>query len=212
MFRAIFTRPVMTMILGSALVGGTLTLTAAPAKAQAGIAALSPSSKQVLIAMLRGAPPHMQQLIVNAMQALGPERAEAQLAQVKAMPPQTLQLTGQLVIRILQILPRQYHQAFVNGLFQVTPAEEQYATQLMTQAVTAQAAASAGIAIPNSAMGAQPAEARSQMMDEILATQDRMYRRHNRELQDMQRTTRDVGDGWINVLGPSRPPVVVYPY
>ena len=75
--------------------------------------------------MLAGVPPYEQQIILNAIWALGP-RAEMQLAQVRATPPAVGAVIRQQVAQILQVLPAQYHQTFINGLFQVSPEDVQF--------------------------------------------------------------------------------------
>ena len=72
--------------LGTALACGTLIISPIRAEAQGYQRALSPAARQTLGDMLAGVPPYEQQLILNAIWALGP-RAEMQLAQVRATPP-----------------------------------------------------------------------------------------------------------------------------
>jgi hypothetical protein len=87
---------------------------------------LSPRAQHTLRVVLAVSSPYVQQLVLRAVRALGPERAEAQLAQVGPVPPAVLQQEAQLVAQILQALPRQYHQVFIDGLFQVSAPEEQF--------------------------------------------------------------------------------------
>jgi len=111
--------------LGTALACGTLIISPIRAEAQGYQRALSPAARQTLGDMLAGVPPYEQQLILNAIWALGP-RAEMQLAQVRATPPAVGAVIRQQVAQILQVLPAQYHQTFINGLFQVSPEDVQF--------------------------------------------------------------------------------------
>jgi hypothetical protein len=61
-------------------------------------------------------------------------------------------------------------------------------------------------------MGTQSAEAQAQMNAQIMATMNRIYELNTRTAQMAHETTQRTGDGWINALGPTRPPVIVYPY
>jgi len=111
--------------LGTALACGALIISPSRGEAQVYQRALSPAARQTLGAMLAGVPPQQQQLILNAIWALGP-RAEMQLAQVRATPPAVGAVIRQQVAQILQVLPAQYHQTFINGLFQVSPEDVQF--------------------------------------------------------------------------------------
>lgn len=90
---------------------------------------LSPAGQQTLRAMLAGVPQYEQRLVINAIVALGP-RAELHLAQYRATPPYVRAAQGQLAARGLQSLPPQYHQAFIDGMFGVSPQETQFANQV----------------------------------------------------------------------------------
>src|SRR2546426_3196749 len=107
------------------LLGATLACGVSTAHAQ-----LSPPAQQALIAMLNGAPPYERGLIINALRALGPRRAEMELRQISAIPPAVQQAMGQLVTQILQRLPQPYHQTFINGVFDVSPQETQFVQQV----------------------------------------------------------------------------------
>lgn len=111
--------------LGAMLACSILVTGVRPAAAQ-----FSPSARQALVAMLNGAPPYERQLILNAIRALGPERAEMELRQFSLTPPAAREAVGQLVTRILQGLPQQYHQMFIDGLFDVSPQETQFVAQV----------------------------------------------------------------------------------
>jgi hypothetical protein len=57
-----------------------------------------------------------------------------ELAQLNAAMPGFLSLVGQRIITpSLQTIPAQYHQRFIDGLLSVTPAEEQFAKQVMSR-------------------------------------------------------------------------------
>ena len=51
------------------------------------------------------------------------------------MHPATLRLLNQMVTAALRELPLRYYQAFMDGVFQVTPQEEQFASQVLNQIV-----------------------------------------------------------------------------
>ena len=97
-----------------------------PAAAQ-----FSPAAQQALATMLNGAPAYQQRLVLNAIRALGPQRAEMELRQFNAFPPATRAAVGQLVAQILQALPQQYHQMFIDGLFEVSPQETHFVAQVV---------------------------------------------------------------------------------
>lgn len=92
---------------------------------------LSPAAQQMLSAVLAGISPYEQRLVQNAVLALSPERAEQQLFQWMATPAATRAAAGQLVTQILQALPPQYHQAFIDGLFEVSAPEAQFVAQVV---------------------------------------------------------------------------------
>ena len=85
-----------TTLAGCAAVGGVRSAAAVqlPVMRQG---TLSPAAQQTLGAFLAGTPRYEQRLVLNAVRALGPERAEAQLSQLQAMPAAARQATGQLV-------------------------------------------------------------------------------------------------------------------
>jgi len=111
--------------LATAMACGALIISPIRAEAQ-WYQRLSPAARQTLGAMLAGVPPYGQQLILNAIRALGPARAEMQLAQVRATPPAVGAVVRQQTAQILSVLPAQSHQAFINGLFQVSPQDVQF--------------------------------------------------------------------------------------
>ncbi len=103
------------------LLGATLACGVRPAQTQ-----YSPAARQTLVAILNGAPPYEQRLIMNAIWSLGPRRAEMELRQISAMAPAVRQAMAHLVTQILQGLPQQDHQMFINGVFDVSPEETQF--------------------------------------------------------------------------------------
>ncbi len=125
----------LVMLMGTALAGCALVAGVGSVSAvQLSVAhrpALSTAAQQTLAAILAGTPPYEQRLVLNAVRALGLERAEAQLSQLQAMPAAARQATGQLVTQILRALPPQYHQAFIDGLFEVSAQEEQFVMQVV---------------------------------------------------------------------------------
>jgi hypothetical protein len=136
MFNSSFQQTMRTMLLKAALAACVLTISLQSASGQVQAArrgSLSPSAQQMLSTILRGLPPSAQPLVIHALRTIGPQRAEAQLAQARAMGTDTLREVGNMVVMALQGLPSQYHQAFVDGLFQVSPAEEQFASQVLNQ-------------------------------------------------------------------------------
>jgi len=111
--------------LGAMLACSILVTGVRPAAAQ-----FSPPARQALVAMLNGAPPYERRLVLNAIRALGPERAEMELRQFSLTPPAAREAVGQLVTRILQGLPQQYHQMFIDGLFDVSPQETRFVAEV----------------------------------------------------------------------------------
>ena len=118
--------------LGTALACGALMTSPIRAEAQVYQRTLSPAARQTLSTMLTGMTPYEQQLILNAIWALGPQRAEMQLAKVRATPPSLGAIARQQAAQILQDLPPQYHQTFINGLFEVSPQDVQFVEQVAT--------------------------------------------------------------------------------
>jgi hypothetical protein len=149
MFKARFTQEKLNKLVATVLIASVLSACSTSAVAQtirAHALALSPASRQMLAAILGGLPPTAQPLVLNALRRIGPQRAEAQLAQARAMPPQTLAVIGQLVTQTLAILPLQSQQALIDGLFEVSPAEEQFAGQVLTQIAQTRIRMNAGAA------------------------------------------------------------------
>lgn len=130
MFSSIATKA----LLGAALLGVTMAFAAPPASAQVPAAhqfVLSRGAHQTLYRILRNATPYERRLVWNALLKIGPERAEEQLAQLNGISAYELQIMGEVYASILQVLPTGYHQLFVNGLFQASPDEEQFAAKLI---------------------------------------------------------------------------------
>jgi hypothetical protein len=137
MFSSSFRQHILKALLGVALVAGSFSFVA-PAKAVAQarvvpVYVLSPQGQQTLRYILTGLPPYVQGLVLNAFQSLPPAQAEAELAQVRSMSPEYLQRVGQGFLFALQVLPPAYHQAFVDGMFDVSPAESQFTAQVFEQ-------------------------------------------------------------------------------
>lgn len=145
--------------------------------------ALSPAAQQTLGAILAGAPPYEQRLVLNAVQALGPERAETQLTQFRAWPAAWREALGQFTVQILQVLPPQYHQTFIDGLFEVSAAEAQFAMQVANQ-VASQAA--------------QQNEATSMIAQFGQSVRGLQYQ----GWRQSERFRGQTGQGWIQALGP----------
>lgn len=134
MLTSILRRSTKNALLAVAFFGATMTLVASSATAQACAArqfVLSPGSQRVLDVIMRGSSPYGQRLVCNALQKIGPERAEAQLAPLSVVPLNELQMRMQVLGWIMQTVPTEYHQTFVNGLFQATPEETQYADRII---------------------------------------------------------------------------------
>jgi hypothetical protein len=93
------------------------------------------------------------------------------------MPPEYLQRVGQGFLYALQLLPPAYHQPFVDGMFDVSPAESQFTAQVFEQIARGNGSGRGGSRLP----GIGPS-------DDVL--------------DQMKRTKRQVDDGWIQALGP----------
>ena len=101
----------------------------------------SSSAQQAIYAFARNLSPYEQQLVVNALRKLGPRAGAevARLVQISLAVPGGLSLLGPRVITpALQSIPAQYHQAFVDGVFRVSLAEEQFSVQVMSRLMQAQ--------------------------------------------------------------------------
>lgn len=127
-------------------------------------------------------PPDAQRLVNAAVRALPPDRAAATLAQLKALPPYELAARAQVMVEILRTLPPNARQPFVNGLFEVSPAEARFSQQVAQQVL-------------------QQVQAQQQQSEQILGTLNRIGERNQATIAGMQDTTRRVGDVWWNVLG-----------
>jgi hypothetical protein len=152
MFMSIFKQAVTKAMVGVALLGAGVTSVAPPASAQTPAArqfVLSYTAQWNLYRILRNSTPYGRQLVWNALLKIGPQRAEAQLAELNGMSDYNLQIMGEVYRSILQALPAAYHQRFVNGLFQASPEEELFATQLIN--AKAQAISAPGTTGPSNA-------------------------------------------------------------
>jgi hypothetical protein len=138
---------------------------------------LSPQGQQTLRSILIGLPPYAQRLVLIAIQSLPPAQAEAELARVRNMPPQYLQRVGQGFLYALQVLPPAYHQTFVDGMFDVSPAESQFTAQVFDQIARETGGGRGGALRP----GIGPS-------DDVL--------------KQMREIKRQIDDGWIQTLGP----------
>lgn len=149
MFATFFKQTTAKAFLVISFLVGTMAVGTFPAAAQVGAPqqlTFTPAQRAAY-ALATGLSPYEQKLLANAMMKLGPQRANvefAELAQLNAVAPGFLLLLGPRVITpSLQSIPAQYHQLFMDGLFSVTPTEEQYAKQVLwrlTQALQIQAA------------------------------------------------------------------------
>lgn len=138
MLTSILRWTVRNAVLGVAFFGASMTLVASSASAQARAArqfVLSPGSQRVLNVIMRSSSPHGQQLVWNALRKIGPQRADYQLGLLSNESPYEIQARLQIFGSVLQRLPAQLHQPFVNGLFQASPEEERMAIQVLQQVV-----------------------------------------------------------------------------
>lgn len=104
---------------------------------------LSPSAQQSAKRVLSALPPVAQQLWWKSIQALEPGRAEAYFSYQNTKPFGYLQAECRMVSSLLQTLPAQYQQTFMNGIVGVTPEEESFAAQVMNLQIKQNANASA---------------------------------------------------------------------
>jgi len=139
MFRTIFNQTTAKALLVTGLLVGTMAVRTVPASGQMaspGQFALTPA-QQAAYSLATGLSPYERQLLANAVMKLGPQRANVEfteLAQLNVAMPGFLSLVGQRIITpSLQTIPAQYHQLFIDGLLSVTPAEEQFAKQVMSR-------------------------------------------------------------------------------
>ena len=216
-------RGTLAVVWGIGLAGGTLGMGAQTVGAQTQAVSqstLSPGAQRVLRTILSVVPADAERLILQTVAALGPERAEARLSALQALPPAALQTIGRNLVGILGLLQPQYRQAFVNGLFQVSVPEVQFASGVVYQVTAAQrtmaaeAAAGQAQAAQAPAQGMAPqqamnAENQAAMAAQIMATQQRIYQLNQRTLMDAHMNTMNIGDGWIRALGTTPYPLRV---
>jgi hypothetical protein len=216
----------LAVVWGIGLAGGTLGMGANTAEAQTQAVSqstLSPGAQRVLRTILSVVPADAERLMLQTVAALGPERAEARLSALQALPPAALQTIGRNMVGILGVLQPQYRQAFVNGVFQVSVAEVQFASGVVYQVTAAQRtmAAQAAAAAAAQAQAAQaPAQAmlpqqamnaenQAAIAAQIMATQQRIYQLNQRGLMEAHMNTMNIGDGWIRALGTTPYPLRV---
>jgi hypothetical protein len=104
---------------------------------------LSPSAQQSAKRVLSALPPSVQQLWWKSIQALEPGRAETYFSYQNTKPFGYLQAECRMVPSLLQTLPAQYQQTFMNGIVGVTPEEERFAALAMNLQIKQNANASA---------------------------------------------------------------------
>jgi hypothetical protein len=208
----------LTLVWGIGLAGCTLGMGATPSEAQTQAVverALSPGAQRVLRTILGVIPADAERLMRQTVSALGPERAEARLSSLQALPPAALQTIGRNMVGILGLLQPQYRQAFVNGLFQVSVPEVQFASTVVYQVAAVQrtmAAQAAAAPTPAQVMPPQQAmnaENQAAMAAQIMAAQQRIYQLNQRTLMDAHMNTMNIGDGWIRALGTTPYPLRV---
>ena len=141
MFTTFFNQTVAKPLLVIALLVGTMAVGTVPAAGQVTKTrqfTLTPA-QQAAYTLGTGLSPYERHLLAIAVVKLGAQRADAkfnELAQFSVAMPGFLSLVGPRIITpALQTIPAQYHQSFIDGLFSVTPVEEQYAKQVMARAV-----------------------------------------------------------------------------
>ncbi len=197
-----------TIVAGSALSLGTTRAQAVQAQPVSDVR-LSPGAQRVLQGLTAELPAYGRQLVHNAIAAVGPQRAEALLLPYQAAPPGWLENAGRNIAGMLQLLPPQEHQAFVNGLFQVSAPEVQFANQAIYQV----AARMAAVTYTTPAYGAVPqgmsAEDQAARDAQIRATMDRIYQLQQTAAMTSHANTQNVADGWIRALGATRYPMRV---
>jgi hypothetical protein len=96
-----------------------------------------PAGAQVQITRAGGLSPQAQQMIKAILQGLPPQDSSSCYAAFSSQnrASRDLRLHKEMVITGLESLPVQCHGAFIDGLFQVSPAEEQFARQVLNQIV-----------------------------------------------------------------------------
>lgn len=176
-----------------------------------------------LVPLLRVLPADVRQMVMGAFRALPPDRADATLARVQALPHGQMAAVAQAMVQALQSLPPNARQPFVNGLFGVSPGEVQFAQQVVLQLYQQQLQRQPMQQLPQQIyqqpFQQQPFQQQSpqplhrpqlleqqllqqqQQAEMIARSMNRMYERHNQLLEDMNTTTRRVGQGWSAVLG-----------
>jgi len=98
---------------------------------------LSTISQQTLATILAGLPDEIGQMTLRAVQALGP-RANPALEQAASLSQSPeVQALVQLAIQIVESLPADARQPFVDGLWGVSPAEEEFAREVLEAIIQA---------------------------------------------------------------------------
>jgi len=197
-----------TIVAGSALSLGAIRADAVQAQV-VGDARLSPGAQRVLQGLMAELPAYGQQLVQNAVAALGSQRAEALLLPYQAAPPGWLENASRYIAGMLGQIQPQYHQTFVNGLFQVSVPEVQFANQAIYQVAARMTAVSTVRSRASPVQAGMSAENQAAMEAQIRATQDRIYQLQQEGLINAHRNTQNVADGWIRALGTTPYPIRV---
>ena len=108
-----------------------------------GALALSGSAQQSARRVLSVLPPYAQRFWWNSVRALRPDQAEAYFAYQNSKPLAYLQAEARMVGSLLQSLPPQSQQTFMNGVVGVSQDEERFAAQVMSLQIRQNADASA---------------------------------------------------------------------
>ncbi|MGQ0669702.1 MAG: hypothetical protein ACT4PO_08545 [Actinomycetota bacterium] len=104
---------------------------------QAFLGSLSPAAQQGLAQLLSLLPPATQEQVLVSILQLPLAKADAHLAGIPMAPPEFVYGTVQGGLIILQSLPPELQQPFVNGLFGVSPEEEMFTSQVLALATAA---------------------------------------------------------------------------
>lgn len=108
-------------------------------------ASLPRDTQRTIALLLTGASPYVRQLSINAIQAIPLNRAQTMVNNLRGLlgsypDAQIVQLGQQydLAIQVvLQILPRNYHQKFIYGVWGVSDADEQFAQEVIQAVIQA---------------------------------------------------------------------------
>lgn len=147
------TRHIAALLTGLVLVASSVGgFTLRPAEAVP-LASLPPDTQRTVGLILMGLSPYVQQLSVIAIQALPPDRAQVMVNNFRGLrsypDAQIVQVAQQVdgaIKFVLRTLPQSDHRRYINGVWGVSSADEQFAQTAEQRAVQILRASGGGVA------------------------------------------------------------------